>query len=467
LYKIHVGFVIQYIMEMFQIAIVAGATLVAIVASLYGFALSQVNFLKKNWVQYRCNPIYMPMAGLVGQDVFSNFTRCTLKGFQDYTGFIMDPVMAEFHTVSDTIGEIGTTMNSMRHMMGGVRGGFLGIVGSVFGKIQNMMSQIQYIVIRMRTLLSRVVAVMFSFIYIFYTGAESGQSLVNGPVGKVMSFLCFDPLTRVSTPEGEKFMSELFIGDSISGSFVTSVYRVDGKDAVLYSLHGVTVTGSHKVKHGDTFIRVEDHPDAVPSDRLVDTLVCFNTHDHRIRIGDLEFLDFVENTEEGFLDFKNMYIQLMYNGKMTTKPYRENTGIFAKTRVPLANNKVTAIEDIQIGDVLDNGEVVLGVTCHLSSHVYNYVEIAKGILASPSTWVFDNDRITRADIVAQNHIHNHPEETKFVYQLITESSTYPVLGAENKRVMILDELETTDDCYHSIKDTIIMSGSFRGKRIVV
>ena len=53
--------------------IFATTTTVAICASLYLFALSRVDFLKRNWVKYRCNPIYMPVAGLVGQDVFTNF----------------------------------------------------------------------------------------------------------------------------------------------------------------------------------------------------------------------------------------------------------------------------------------------------------------------------------------------------------------------------------------------------------
>ena len=56
-------------------------------------------------------------------------------------------------------------MVSMRSMFAGVRGGFLTIVGSVFGKIQNMMAQTQYIIIRMRTLMSRVVGIMYSFVY--------------------------------------------------------------------------------------------------------------------------------------------------------------------------------------------------------------------------------------------------------------------------------------------------------------
>ena len=126
---------------------------------------------------------------MVGDDVFSNFTRCTMKGFHDYAGFMMDPIMQEFDTVNSTIGEIGGAMNDMRSMMASTRGGFMGIIGSVFGKIQNTMSSIQYIIIRMRTLMSRIIGVMMSFMLIFYTGMETGQSVINGPIYKTFSAL--------------------------------------------------------------------------------------------------------------------------------------------------------------------------------------------------------------------------------------------------------------------------------------
>jgi hypothetical protein len=74
-------------------------------------------------------------------------------------------------------------------MMASTRGGFMGIIGSVFGKIQNTMSSIQYIIIRMRTLMSRIMGVMMSFMLIFYTGMQTGESVVNGPIIKVFSAL--------------------------------------------------------------------------------------------------------------------------------------------------------------------------------------------------------------------------------------------------------------------------------------
>lgn len=175
--------------KIMEYLIFAAATIVAVGASMYLFALSRVDFLKRNWVKYRCNPIYMPMAGLVGQDVFTNFTKCTMKGFQDYAGFVMDPIMAEFDTVGTTVGEIGGAMSDMRTMMSSMRGGFMGLVGTVFGKIQNLMGSIQYTIIRMRTVLSRIMGIMMSFMFIFYTGMETGESVNNGPIMGVIKAL--------------------------------------------------------------------------------------------------------------------------------------------------------------------------------------------------------------------------------------------------------------------------------------
>jgi hypothetical protein len=276
--------------------IFVAATAVAVLASLYLFALSRVKFLKKNWVEYRCNPIYMPMAGLVGDSVVSNFTKCTMKGFQDYAGFVMDPIMGEFAVVNDTVGEIGETMGSMRTMMSGVRGGFLGILGTVFGKIQNLISQFQYIIIRMRTLLSRVVGVMLSFIYVFYTGMDTGESVMNGPIGKTVSFLCFDPATPVRLFGGQTLpLAALKIGDVLQGGHtITATYLLSGANVDMYLLNGIAVSGSHRVAHNGVFVPVSEHPRAVRMMIDLPVIACIDTHTHRIQMGETEFLDFRE-----------------------------------------------------------------------------------------------------------------------------------------------------------------------------
>jgi len=279
--------------------IVALTTVVALGVTAYLFASSQVDHLKKNWPQYRCNPIYMPVAGLVGDSVVGNFTKCTMKGFHDYAGFIMDPIMAEFSVINDTVSTIGDAMNSFRSMFSSVRGGMLGVVGSVFGKIHNVMSQTQYIVIRMRTILARVVGIMYSFVYIFYSGMQTGQSVVNGPVGRTMSFLCFDEDVKVQTFEGLKCMKDVKIGDRLTDnlSVVTSVYKLDGTGVQMYNLGGILVTGSHKVRYKGKFIRIDKHPQSKQVTKDSPRLVCLNTTTHRISIKNYEFLDFVETND--------------------------------------------------------------------------------------------------------------------------------------------------------------------------
>jgi hypothetical protein len=327
-------------------AIVVVATLVSVGASLYMFALNNIKDLKDKWPTYRCNPAYMPMAGLVGEDPFKNFTDCTMKNFQDYTGFVVDPIMNQFSTMTNAVTEIGGAMNDMRGMMADTRNAFLGIVGTVFGKIQNLMSQFQYIVIRMRTLMARLVGIMMAFMNIFYTGQETGTSLVNGPVGKTMNFLCFDENTQIRTNSGESvYMRHLKLGDLLlHHNTVTSVYTIDGKDVPMYLLDGTKVSGGHKVWYNNKFIPVAEHPNAVRTSDSCN-LICINTELHSFSIGGHIFMDF---TEIG----------------------------------PVSGLPDSDLEQIKVGDMFD-GEVVRGTVRHLINGVIKYNLITAKSMITP------------------------------------------------------------------------------------
>ena len=330
-----------------ETAIVVVATLVAAGASLYMLVMNNLQDLKDNWPVYRCNPAYMPFAGLVGKDPFKNFTDCTMKSFQDYTGFIVDPIMAQFSQVTGVVSQIGGAMNDMRGMMAQTRTGFLGIVGTVFGKIQNLMSQFQYIIVRMRTLMARLVGIMMSFVYIFYSGQQTGASLINGPVGKTMNFLCFDSTTKLKTNSGKiVYMRDLKLGDILpNNNSVTSVYSIDGTNVPMFLLDGTKVSGGHKVWYQDAFIPVAEHPDAV---RTSDSkhLVCINTQLHQFSVGSNVFMDFTEG------------------------------GIISGIVEP-------ALGQLKVGDTFD-GEVVRGTVRHLINGVIKYNLITPKSLVTPN-----------------------------------------------------------------------------------
>ena len=425
-----------------DIAIVAIATIVSVGATVYMYAMTNIKKLKANWPQYRCNPMYMPMAGLVGQDVFTNFTGCIMKNFQDYAGFMMDPIMSIFTDMSDSVGEIGSAMDDMRGMMSDVRGGFLGIVGTVFGKIENLMSQFQYIIIRMRTLLARVVGIMMSFMYIFYGGMQTGESVGAGPIGKTVSFLCFDPLTEIETFYGEKIpMSSASLGTKLkNGATVTSVYMLVGVGVDMYTLDGVNVSGNHKVIYGDNPIPVKQHPLAKRSNSLP-ILVCIDTSNNRINT---EFLDFSEDTKFGKCLRRRNNIEVYYNqrvsedNKVSILGHQHIHGVSKDTKIVMWGGQLCSIKDIGLQDVLQDGSIVRGVVFH-SSNSSQFCELAPGIFVHPRVWVFDYTGDIRAAPTISK-IESKSTPTIF-YNLITDSSKFTVANDKGDKFTILDQLE--------------------------
>lgn len=268
------------------------ATLTALLAVFYTMFLARLDEIKKNWVQYRCNPMYMPFASFVGVDTAGNFMRCTTKSFQDYAGFILDPINQLFGTFLGMFSSIADSLNSMRAMFAGIRNAFLGIVTMIFGKLTNTMASMQYLMIRIRTVFLRVSAVMLSMMNIMNTGIASGKSVINGPIGKTMSFLCFAPETRVLLEGGQlKEMSGVSVGDVLKGGHtVTGTYVLVGNDSQLFCLGDTLVTGSHRLASG---LRVDECPDAVLTLSKRPLLYCLDTDTGILPLANgMEFLDF-------------------------------------------------------------------------------------------------------------------------------------------------------------------------------
>lgn len=275
-----------------DLVIFAVATLTAVLGVCYTMILARLDEIKENWVQYRCNPMYMPFASFVGVDTGGNFMRCTTRSFQDYAGFILDPINQLFGTFLGMFSSIADSLNSMRAMFNGIRNAFLGIVTMIFGKLANTMASMQYLMIRIRTVFLRVSAVMFSMMNIMNTGISSGKSVINGPIGKTISFLCFAPETRVLLNDGRmKEMSSVSVGDVLQGGHtVTGTYVLIGSDSQLFYLGDTLVTGSHRLASG---LRVDERPDSVITSTKRSLLYCLDTDTGILPLANgMEFLDF-------------------------------------------------------------------------------------------------------------------------------------------------------------------------------
>ena len=72
---------------------------------MYVFSIVSVGLknIKKNWPEYRCNPMAMPLAGQFGFDPIENFTYCITQMQSNAMGFFLQPI----HFLMELMGGLG------------------------------------------------------------------------------------------------------------------------------------------------------------------------------------------------------------------------------------------------------------------------------------------------------------------------------------------------------------------------
>lgn len=436
-------------MDLISVLVVLLCTLVAIFAALYAYGMSNIQEIKDNWVQYRCNPVYMPMAGMVGSDISSNFLNCTLQTVNTYAGFALDPVYQNFTILTDIIGSIMGAMNDMRAAVTGASSGFLGIIQSTFGKIQNTLQNTVALFGRVRTLMNRTMAVFAVMMNIVSTGVQTGQSVKNGPVGQAAEFFCFAPYTLVSLMEGVIPMCGIRPGMRLAdGQLVQSVLEFDGHATQMFSVGSIQVSGNHKIFHEGKWIRVEDHPLAEPTDPCP-RLFCLNTENHTIPIGGFVFKDYEETSDPRilaeFFEKVEEYYGFARSAKKKADPVKFRlTGLLAGSSVILEDGSIVKADEVRIGQSLKYGGEVEGIVHHILSGLSSY----KGVGIAPGTWIVPQE----GGVVPITDLQS--EDTHNYIQFLTDSCHYAVASPTGEFV-ILDDHEVPDDRIHTWRDNEI------------
>jgi hypothetical protein len=435
-------------MDLISVLVVFLVTLLAFGAMLYAYGVANLEEIKDNWVQYRCNPIYMPMADLVGSDIFTNFTNCTLQATQSYAGVALDPIYKNFTILTDTVNMIMDSMNDMRAAITGASDGFLSIIQNTFAKIQNTMNTTTQLFARIRTIINRLMATMAVIMNIVNTGIQTGQSIQNGPIGQAAEFFCFDPYTLISTRDGLIPMCGVRAGMKLAdGQVVQSVLEFDGHATQMFTIGSIRVSGNHKIVLDGKWIRVEDHPLAEAAESC-DRLFCLNTEKHTIPIGGFVFKDYEETSDpeilaEFFRRVEEHYGAFSSSKKKAAPEKFRLTGVLPTTSVILEDRSIVNASQVRIGDSLKYGGDVTGIVHHSIKGLSTYKEV--GI--APGTWIVNGDE----GVVPITEIHN--ESTTYTYiQFLTDSCHYAVASPTGEFV-ILDDHEVDDDEVHKWRDS--------------
>jgi len=242
---------------------------------------------------------------------------------------------------------------------------------------------------------------------------------------------CFDENTIITLKHGStRKIKDLNIGDIlIDGSKITALMKSSTEDHTFFKLNNIIVTGTHRVYHENKgWILVREHPDSISIlDYDKPFMYCVGTDSKLFVINDTIFGDWDELDNNDIVQiYKNAgHILPSYFMRHHIHEYLDG-GFIEGTQIELFNGNHKNIEDVEVNDVLKNGDKVL-TTVKLDAKeligIYEYCFQDKVITGGPNLQI-DDKYLGSIDTTKIKGIKiKHPE---FIYNLVTDKNTFYV-----------------------------------------
>lgn len=379
-------------------------------------ASSDIEAIKGNWDKHRCKiPIqlsaylFKPDSDPRTPSQFSsdNFAFCTKEVVNSVLQAAFAPLYAVAGQQTNTIEQLQGPLNSVRGMLANAKNTFSNYMDRQYrqftaitvlatktwqhllfamGRLQAMVLSFVYIGLSLSATIQmtlqfilKVIAifigilaaliillffVLFPFMPMILSMIVVLTSVGLASAGMAGAF-CIDPEATVWMADGSKKpLKEVKLNDKLmtmngqGENRVEGVLKVDAKSEPLVVLNGILMSKSHRVYYKNQWILAHEHPEAVPTTRVLPELICLNTSAHLVPLvgqdgytfaGDWEEVD----TEEGrraWIDWVHMKL----NGG-------HHLPGFYPTAVPLVSPELKVkkegkgwvpIKTVQVGDTI-------------------------------------------------------------------------------------------------------------------
>lgn len=348
-----------------------------------------------------------------------NFNYCTQNILSSITGTAVEPLTFVTNLLNSMADKIKNDIQSVRGMFDKVRTMFQQVSEEIMGRVINITIPLQQIVISFKDLLGKIQGTMtaglFTALGSYYTlksllGAIAqfiisilialaiiivilwiipfawGAAIANTiifvalaiPMAVILAFMidvlhvqtnlsiprikCFDKDTEIMMNDGSiKKIFEIKTGDIlIDNNEVTACIKVESKGSLIYNLDGIVVSNSHIVKYMGKWIPVSKHPDAIKYAYYTEPyLYCLNTTNKTIQINKYTFTDWDEIYDNDINEILvNPFVSIT---KLNEIHCKIDSGFKEDTKIKLNDGTLRDIKNINVSDILENGEEVYGI----------------------------------------------------------------------------------------------------------
>lgn len=284
---------------------------------LLGFGILAIaNFLsiglkkiEENWEAYRCNPLVMPFAGLIGKNPTENMAECIKNMQSNYMSVLLQPINMNFSVLTSIASEITSKITETMAFIATLRDSISSITVGMFGAFSGILSGFTLSMIAVRDIVSRLTATAFLLLYSITAMLNGGRSLWNGPPGsgvRGLANLCFSPDTYIRLKDGSelpicacKVGTELYGGGTIQAVMELDNTNENGTlKEKLFCFPKGKVSGSHLLysHRKRNFVPAQTLlGNSALSTRNHKVLYCLITSNHLIPSGNLLFHDWEDN----------------------------------------------------------------------------------------------------------------------------------------------------------------------------
>lgn len=200
-------------------------------------------------------------------------------------------------------------------------------------------------------------------------------------------------------------------------------------------LHGIVVTGNHSVYHHEKgWISVEEHPESSKLEIFDEPFVyCINTDSKTICLGNVIYADWDDLDDIDINDMQTTCVNvglLPQNFTMKDIHYYLDNGFHEESLIKLQYGKTTTIKNINIGDILLDGEKVVGkikIDANNIQGVYYYDINGIKIKCSKNISIYDDNlQMTKKNTSFMSG--NEITGVNYLYHIVTDLGTLNIQG---------------------------------------
>ncbi len=243
---------------------------------------------------------------------------------------------------------------------------------------------------------------------------------------------CFDGETIIHTTRGEKRIADLQPDDELDlGNVVTGIVKCSSEDLAMYYLDGYIVSGDHQyVKSNGDCEYIANHPDAIIMPNYRGSHVyCLNTTRKGFAVGGTWFLDWDEVSDVELYYIKQQLSSATDFGRHLSFANLNrwmDGGFVGETEIRLQSGDIKRIDEVVCGDILKNGEKVLGVVKVKRHETYGYCINGNVFKGSSNIMYVENNSI-KTTIGCGVLLNEQPTE-KHLHHLLTDTDDFEIDG---------------------------------------